>query len=136
MTLDKAIALCDQRRPNQYSREDKVEWLSNLDGRIFQDVLATHEGELPDFSGYDADTPGDTELLAKYPHDELYMLYLFAMVDFHNNDLQRYNASAAMYGQAYMEYQAWYTRNYMPRQQRKVTYNAKTRPFDPNNPLG
>ena len=124
MTLDSAIAQCDTRRPNQYSREDKIGWLSKLDGRIDQDVLAMCEGEARPFTGYDSGTPGDTQLLAPWPHDEMYPLYLYAMADFHNNDLQRYNASAAMFDRALMEYKAWYIRNHMPKKRASVSYGG------------
>ena len=44
MTIKECIDLVDNVKPNQYSIEDKVEWLSYLDGTIINDVLKTHEG--------------------------------------------------------------------------------------------
>ena len=160
MTIDTAIAMCDERRPNQYSREDKTSWLSRLDGRIYQDIITMYHhpsgalgsgalpsgdsvpgepasGEQSPFTGYAGETTEDTELLAAWPHDEMYPLYLFAMVDFHNNDLQRYNASAAMFDRAYGEYKAWYIRNHMPVKRACVSYGgSREQKGSVNNPLG
>lgn len=135
MTIEHAIAQCDQRRPNQYTKEDKIEWLAELDSRVFQDVLAIHEGDLPDYEPYVKDTPVDTEMLVAVPYERIYPLWLFAMVDYHNNDLQRYNASAAMFEQVYGEYRAWYNRMHMPLQPTRITYEAKGKVIDYDNPL-
>ena len=39
MTIDQAVARCDSVKPNQYSREDKVRWLSEADGQIRREIL-------------------------------------------------------------------------------------------------
>lgn len=44
MTIDEAIELCDRMKPNHYEKEDKLRWLSELDGRIRIEILDTHEG--------------------------------------------------------------------------------------------
>ena len=44
MTIKECIDLVDNVKPNQYSIEDKVSWLSYIDGIIINEVLKTHEG--------------------------------------------------------------------------------------------
>ena len=44
MTISDAITMVDALRPNQYSQDMKIRWLSRLDGMIWQEVIRTHEG--------------------------------------------------------------------------------------------
>lgn len=70
MTINEAVELVDRMKPNQYDHVTKVRWLSKLDGMIFWEVIATHEGStLTQFDGYEEADP-DTVLLVPYPYDE------------------------------------------------------------------
>lgn len=42
MTVIDAINEVDNLKPNMYEVEEKIKWLSRLDVRIFEEVLATH----------------------------------------------------------------------------------------------
>ena len=65
MTLKEAINTCDGLRVNDYAEAEKIAWLSNLDGMIKKEIIDCHEGsEQVTFSGYTAETPDNTELLA------------------------------------------------------------------------
>ena len=44
MTIKECIDIVDSNKPNTYSIEDKVRWLSFIDEIIINDVLKTHEG--------------------------------------------------------------------------------------------
>lgn len=39
VTLDEAITYFDEQIPNQYSREEKIRWISELDERIYEDII-------------------------------------------------------------------------------------------------
>ena len=41
MTLDEALAVCDRAKPNQYSRSEKIRWLSDADGLVQREILDT-----------------------------------------------------------------------------------------------
>ena len=104
-----------------YSREDKIHWLSELDGRIRLEILDAHEGAPTEpFNGYNADTPGDTELLAPWPYEVLYLHYLGAQVDYHNAEYARYNNAMALFANVFAEYADWYNRGQMPMQKNTV----------------
>lgn len=45
MTIREAIAQIDELRPNTFSQELKVRWLSILDMRIKNDIIDTHEAD-------------------------------------------------------------------------------------------
>lgn len=116
MTIKECIDLVDNVKPNQYSIEDKVAWLSFLDGIIINDVLKTHEGYdggYDDFLGYDADKVG-TKLIAEYPYDALYPAYLKMKIDEENGETARYNNSATMFNSYLGVYKKHYNKTHMP----------------------
>lgn len=119
MTLDEAISLCDQGKPNQYSREEKIRWLSDVDGQVQREILDYVEpGE---FAGYDGDTSGDTVLLAPAPYEGMYEAYLSAQIDLHNGEFTRYQNSAQLYNAVFSAFASWYRRENMPLQGNSVS---------------
>lgn len=116
MTISEAIALCDAQKPNGYSEADKIHWLDKLDKMIYREIIATHEGAPESFDGYDADTDQDTELLVDDAYADLYVKWLFAQIDFANQETQRYTNSMQMYNGLYEAYATWYNRTHMPLQ--------------------
>ena len=53
MTLIEAINRIDSLKPNGFLQEDKVRWLSNLEGSIKAEIIDKHEGaENVTFNGY------------------------------------------------------------------------------------
>ena len=116
MTIIEAINRIDSLKPNNYSQDDKVTWLSRIDGIIKEKVIDTHEGgEHIVFNGYDADTNINTEMLVPAPFDELYVRWLEAQIDYANAEYGKYNNSMTMYNSAYQEYENHYNRNYLPK---------------------
>ena len=117
MTIQDAIELVDRLKPNQYPETLKIQWLSKLDGQIFDEVFAAHEGSaIESFAGYNEDTPQDTELLVPHPFDtDLYSYYLQAAIDRENAETTKYNQSITLYNNAYLTFQNWYNRTHMPR---------------------
>ena len=116
MTILEAITLVDNMKPNQYTRADKVKWLSNLDGIVFREIISTHDGNtMEEFNGY-ADTAADeTILLIPYPYDaDIYNYYLQSMIDKENGEYAKYNQSATMYNNAFRTFQDWYNRTHRP----------------------
>ena len=44
MQIDEIIARVDSLEPNQYEKETKLSWISQLDGKIFAEIILTHDG--------------------------------------------------------------------------------------------
>jgi hypothetical protein len=96
-----------------------VRWLSQLDGKIKNDIIDTHEGgEDIVFNGYGADTPTDTKLLVPFPYDDMYRHWLEAQIDYVNGEYTRYNNSMTMFNAAYSEYEHYYNRTHKPKGKR------------------
>ena len=115
MTLQEAIDRIDSLKPNQYTAEDKVRWLSDLDMNIFRDVILSHHHrrDIKPFMGY---TMEDLEhsLIAEDPYTELYVAYLGMKMDEYNGDTAKYNNSSVMFN-AYMEnYSKWINKTRRP----------------------
>lgn len=116
MTLLEAINRIDALKPNSYSQEEKIQWLSNLDGIIKREIIDTHEGgEGIVFNGYTEETSLVTELLVPAPYDDVYLRYLEMQIDYANGEYGKYNNSMAMYDTAYSNFQRYYNRTYMPK---------------------
>lgn len=116
MTIIEAIDKVDSLKPNAYTQEDKIAWLSTLDGIIKNEIIDTHEGsENISFNEYDVDTALDTVLLVPAPYDEVYVKWLEAQIDYINGETTRYENSMLMYNAAYSAFERYYNRNHMPK---------------------
>jgi len=112
MTIAEVISKVDALKPNTFSPEDKMDWLSTLDARVKSQIIDAHECNGPiHFYGYDSE---DTELLVPAPYDEMYLRWLEAMIDYHNSDDDRYNNAIILFNNAYEGYKKHYTRTHMP----------------------
>ena len=115
MTLLEAINRIDALKPNGYSQQDKIRWISDLDGIVKANIIDTHEGEAVVFNGYDDNTPLTTELLVPAPYDDIYTRYLEMQIDYTNGEYGKYNNSMQMFDSAYSTYRNYYNRNNMPK---------------------
>lgn len=115
MFISDAISLVDKLKPNQYSTDLKIGWLSKLDGQIFREIYSTHEGcPVEGFSGYTGEDQ-DEPLLVPFPYDEdIYNYFLQAQIDKENGETAKYNQSITLYNNAYHAFQAWYNRTHRP----------------------
>lgn len=115
MKIIEAIQKVDALKPNNYSQEDKVKWLSTLDGIIKTEIIDTHEGaDNVTFKGYDISSL-ETELLVPAPYDDIYIKWLEAQINYNNSEIGKYNNSMAMYNSAYSTYERYYNRTHMPK---------------------
>ena len=122
MTIKECIDLVDNVKPNQYSIEDKVHWLSFIDGIIINDVIKTHEGyenEYEEFDGYSADRLGE-KLIVDMPYDNLYVAYLKMKIDEENGETARYNNSSTMFNSYMGAYKRHYNKLHMPLQMSRM----------------
>ena len=116
MTISEALHRADEVKPNTYSDLDKIRWLSTLDGLIKTKIIDTHEGaESITFKEYDENTSLDTELLVSAPYDHIYIHWLEAMIDYANDEYDRYANTMEMYNSAWSMFENYYNRTHMPK---------------------
>ena len=123
MTVQEILAKVDKIKPNTFDENLKITWLSELEGRIFNDVILTHvhdlvddgEGNMiePTFAGFD-ETSENEELLVPDTYCDLYRNYVFAQMDFANGETDRYNNSMIMFNNSYNDFCNWYNRTHKP----------------------
>lgn len=117
MKISEAIAQLRSIKENQYDDETLVRWLSDVEGRIYEEVIKWHEDTDDIAHGpYSPDGDMDTALMVPNPYDDLYIKYLMAQVDYHNAELARYNNSMVMYNIALSDFANWYNRSHRPKQ--------------------
>jgi hypothetical protein len=109
MTINEAIAAVDGLRNNQIPEGVKRAMLSELDGRIYREVIAPNS---IDFTGYNTETEGETVLLVPYPYDGLYVNYLEMEIARINAEMPRYNNAAIVFNEKYAAYKRWYNRTH------------------------
>jgi hypothetical protein len=110
MTPNKAIELIDSKKPNAYSEEDKMSWLSEVDGMVRRLVIKEDAAE-----PYQYPEDGDKELLIPAPFDMAYIFFIEAMIDYNNREYKNYNNSVSMFSQRFEEYRKAYIRENMPK---------------------
>lgn len=115
LKIIEAINRIDSLKPNGYSQLEKILWLSQLDAKVKSEIIDCHEGwEDVEFSGYDENTDTETELLIKSPHDDIYLYWLEAKIDYTNGEFSKYNNSISMYNAVISDYTKYYNRTHMP----------------------
>ena len=116
MTAGELIARVDDLRPNQYSTEEKLEWLRRIDGQILRELEQSHEETAADGGSGLAPYTEATELRVGFPYDEeLYTAWLFCQIDLHNGEIARYNQSLALLSAAWRQTADALNRSRMPK---------------------
>jgi len=108
MTPNKVIEIVDGVKPNSYDEEMKFRWINELEG-IVKQVVIQEEG----FKALEYPNDMDTELVITAPFDNVYGLYVEAMIDYYNKELGNYNNSNAMFETRFVEYKKDYIRKHM-----------------------
>ena len=125
MTIHDAIAEVDSLKSNMFSEKDKIRWISRLEARIYQEIICTHQRndgeEEISFTGYGEDD-GEKELIVGKPHDELYLHWLEAQIDYHNMEYDSFNNSNAVFDAVFSSFRNAYNQSHMPKGTRKIYY--------------
>lgn len=108
MTLQQAIDYADGLKPNAFTNDQKINWVNELEGKLQANVYHTKQAEMIRYTTVD----GDKELLAAFPHDKMYWMWLGAMIDFANGDYDKYQNSMAMANNAYSEFASYEMREH------------------------
>ena len=119
MKAGEVIAMVDRLKPNRFTKEDKYKWLSDVDGMICRELIDTHEDSplTEAFTGYEAETDAEKELIAPFPYDQIYRWYLESQTDLGNMEITKYNNTRNLFNAAYLTFTDWYNRTHMPKQQ-------------------
>lgn len=130
MTAQQAIERANEMKAgNAVSDELKLEWLTELDQRIYQDCVLTHlhdyryskwwyqneQGKIVFRPApvYTQDNVGDT-LIAEAPDDVIYIYWLMAKIDLASEEEHRYNIDNNHFETAFSRFENRYHRTHTP----------------------
>lgn len=121
MTLAEVLERIDRERPGESTEEEKLRWLSQVDGQWYREMVRTHEGaEETTFAPYTTDGDKSAALLIAPPYDEVYIHFLYMQTDQRLGEIDRYNNDAALYNQGMLEARQAYNREHMPLQKHSL----------------
>lgn len=117
MTIAEAIHHIDLVKPNAYSQDEKVRWLSTIDSVIKAEIIDTHEGaDEVQFQGYDDKYQDPNQsLLVPRPYDDIYIRWMEAQIDYANGEYAKYNNAITLYNAAYLAFEKYYNRTHKPK---------------------
>jgi hypothetical protein len=99
----------DSLEPNQYGVEQKLKWLSMLDGQIYEELIKFYYEQAIKPGEY---STGEEELLVPIPYAEgVYCRYLQAMIAAENAESAKYNQQIVLYNSAYQQFRDWVYRD-------------------------
>lgn len=110
MKISEIIISTDNLRAgNSYSLEQKLKWLSELDGKV-NTILYKPFGKGVEFIPYSADEM-EREALIPFPFCEgIYTTWLCAKIDLANGE-QNYFTTQATFNSLYSDFEKWVLRN-------------------------
>ena len=121
ITIQEAIDKVDLLKPNAFPPEQKKEWLSNLDKKVWHEIYLTHEGQTPVtcFTGYNQDTDTGTKLLVPEPYTDVYLHWMSAQMDLANMESAKYAQNRQLFNAAYQDFGDFWRRTHMPKMKRQ-----------------
>jgi len=115
MTIIEAINRVDAVKPNGFHLDEKICWLSRLDGIVKSELHDVHMNDIQTvFEGYDGKSL-TKELFVPHPYDEVYLRYLESQIDYASGEYEKYNNSILLFNAAWEAYQKFYHRTHRPR---------------------
>lgn len=116
MTINDAISIVDEMKPNMMSRTLKLKYLTECEQLIHSEILLKHEHPAAQDAKpvYTQETNPETELLAPDPYSEIYTFYLMSQIDRQNQEDGRYYNDRQDFERAWDTLGDWWTREHMP----------------------
>lgn len=111
------LSQADLLSPNQYTTEQKLQWLGELEGRIYADVILATPEKLAEMEKTWQDT-----LAVTWPHNDLYVHWLLAKIYQANGELEMYQNRMESFNASYQNYVNWYIRTHDPANQEGAVF--------------
>ena len=113
MTLKQCVDFVNKVKPDHdFDNDTMTEWVNEVEGYVQTEVMLLDP--VANLTRYTWTSNQNTELMVRPPHDKLYHSYLYAMIDFHNGEYDKYQNSMALYNAQMIEFAGWFIRNYHP----------------------
>lgn len=111
MTVGGAITYLDSVKPNAFSQNVKLGWLSEIERKIALEIHLLEPEAIPEeYTSSDL----TEDLAVDSPYTGVYTWWLQAQVDLANGEYDRAQNTMAMFNNAWSEYLRWYCQKYDP----------------------
>ena len=116
MTLQEVLSTTDELKANMMSEATKIRFISEIEGRVHQEILMKHEHteEEETLPVYDDNTDPSTMMLVPAPYDMLYVYWLMSKIDMLNQEPEKEYNNMARFEKAYGELCDYWRREHMP----------------------
>ena len=141
MTLQEALDIVDEMKPNMMSRKLKLKYLTEIEQLIFDEIVSKHypkgwtpprtirpaedpmdrqeeeaaeEQEKPEKPVYNEQSDDGTVMIVPDPYSMVYIYWVMSKIDIQNQEDARYNIDRAHFENAYNTMSDWWTREHMP----------------------
>lgn len=122
-TFKEIIARVDEIKPNAFSENLKLNWLTGLNGKIAADVFLLDIAEIRNLPhGAEA---ANCEPLVGFPYEEIYDEYLAAKIDAANGEANEYQNRMQIYDAYYTNFVIWFKSTYDPIQGNPCCHGLK-----------
>lgn len=105
MKLSEAISKADAMRPNAIDELDKARWVLELESELAETWGKPFPQEEDEYDP-------EYELMVRFPRDNVYPLYLCAMIDLAQEDTSLYANDMTVANQAITDVKAWFRREH------------------------
>ena len=121
MTIQQAMDKADAMKPNMMLETVKIGFLSEIEGKIHEEIIMTHEhtAEEETLPVYDEYTDTSTEMLVPAPYDMVYVYWLMAQIDHLNQEMDKYNNDRRFFEDARGNFADDWNRKKMPIQRNR-----------------
>lgn len=121
MTIQQAMDKADAMKPNMMLLSVKIGFLSEIEGKIHEEIIMTHEhtAEEETCPVYDENTDTSTEMLVPAPYDMVYVYWLMAQIDHLNQEMDKYNNDRGLFEDAWGNFADYWNRKKMPIQRNR-----------------
>ena len=114
-TIGEVLSYFDNQVPNQYSDEEKIRWLNEIEAQIYNEIILTpYDADDIAFHGFTTDTDINTQMIVDLEYSELYRFWLEKSVHYANGEIDRMNNAMTMFQTYYDNYFSYYNRNHRP----------------------
>ena len=116
MTIQEALDVTDQMKPNMMKEDLKIKYLTEIEQLIHDEIVMTHvhTQEQETKPVYTEETDPETVLIVPDPYSMVYVYWLMSKIDIQNQEDARYNIDRAHFENAYNTMSDWWTRSNMP----------------------
>lgn len=112
MTVAQVLDYVKHAYPHARPNAELCRWLSELDGKIASEIMMMSPEDCSLFQYKPSNRT--TELLVKFPYDDIYRLFVIAMIEQANTEWNKYSNSVTSFNNRLQEFEFWFCRQYEP----------------------